>query len=477
MVFSNLTFVCLFLPVVLAFYHGAPHSVRNLVLVGASIVFYLWGGKAAIILVLASIAANFALGQAIAAADADRRTRLIRWSVAGNLFVLILFKYTNFVIGNVNVVLEAMWGRTLPNPHVPLPLGISFITFHILSYLIDVYRGVAEPQRSPVPFALYILNFPQLVAGPIIRYRPMAPQLARRPISFEDIDIGIMRFAAGLGKKLLIANPIGAVADQLFAIEPAGLPTWALWLAVVCYTLQIYFDFSGYSDMAIGIARMFGFRFPENFNYPYRATSIQDFWRRWHITLSAWFRDYVYVPLGGNRGPMWRTTLNLWIVFLLCGAWHGASWNFIVWGLWHGLFLSIERVEVVQRSLARLPEFVRIGYVLLIVLVGWVFFRQPSLDLAFDMLWRMFVPTGSPDATLFVSGQVPPQIMLLVAVAIVFAYPVWPVIKQRLAAAQQGPGSQVAYDVTRAMFIGGVTILCVATMALDQHNPFIYFRF
>jgi alginate O-acetyltransferase complex protein AlgI len=257
MVFSSLTFVCLFLPIALALYHGAPHSIRNWVLVGASIVFYLWGGKAAIILVLLSIAANFALGQAIARAGAERRTRLIRWSVAGNLLVLIAFKYADFIVDNVNLALEPS-GWTIPNPNVPLPLGISFITFHILSYLIDVYRGVAEPQRSPVPFALYILNFPQLIAGPIIRYRPMSPQLGQRPISFEDIDIGVTRFVAGLAKKLLIANPIGAVADQLFAIEPADLPVWALWLAVICYALQIYFDFSGYSDMAIGIARMFG---------------------------------------------------------------------------------------------------------------------------------------------------------------------------------------------------------------------------
>jgi alginate O-acetyltransferase complex protein AlgI len=358
-----------------------------------------------------------------------------------------------------------------------LPLGISFITFHILSYLIDVYRGVAEPQRSPVPFALYILNFPQLVAGPIIRYRPMAPQLGRRPISFEDIDVGVARFVAGLAKKLLIANPLGAVADQLFAIEPADLPVWALWLAVVCYALQIYFDFSGYSDMAIGIARMFGFRFPENFNYPYRAISIQDFWRRWHITLSAWFRDYVYIPLGGSRGPLWRTTLNLWIVFLLCGAWHGASWNFIVWGLWHGLFLSIERIGAVQRLLAWLPEFVRIGYVLIVVLVGWVFFRQPTLELAFETLWRMFIPIGHAPATLYVAAQVPPQILLLIAVAIVFAFPAWPALRQRLAAMQQRTPARIANDLARAAFVGAATMLCVAVMALDQHNPFIYFRF
>ena len=246
---------------------------------------------------------------------------------------------------------------------------------------------------------------------------------------------------------------------------------------MICYALQIYFDFSGYSDMAIGIARMFGFRFPENFNYPYAATSIQDFWRRWHITLSAWFRDYVYVPLGGNRGPMWWTTLNLWIVFLLCGAWHGASWNFIVWGLWHGLFLSIERVGAVQRVLALLPRAVRTAYVLLIVLIGWVFFRQPSLDLALDMLWRMFVPQAGSGTLLLVSALFPPQTLLLILAAIVFAYPVWPAVKQRLAAVADAPRRQVAYDLTRALVVGGITILCVATMALDQHNPFIYFRF
>jgi len=475
MVFSNLTFVCLFLPILLAVYHGAPHSARNLVLVIASMIFYTWGGRLAIVLVLASIAVNFMVGRAIAAAEGDRRMRLVRWSVAGNLLVLIVFKYADFLIGNVNVLLDGRW--TIPQPNIPLPLGISFITFHIISYLVDVYRGTAQAQQSRVPFTLYILNFPQLVAGPIIRYAPMAPQLPHRDVCFEDIDIGVMRFVAGLAKKLLIANPIGSLADQLFAIEPADLPPWALWLAVVCYALQIYFDFSAYSDMAIGLARMFGFRFPENFNYPYSATSIQDFWRRWHMTLSAWFRDYVYIPLGGSRGSFARTAFNLWLVFVLCGAWHGASWNFIVWGAWHGLFLSIERIGVVHRLLNALPSFVRIAYVMLVVLIGWVFFRQESLPLALDMLCRMFVPVTSAGNMLYVSAQISPQILVLIALAIVFSFPVWPAIKARLAAFREQPGRAVPYDLGRAVFIGGVTVLCVATMALDQHNPFIYFRF
>ncbi len=475
MVFSNLTFVCLFLPILLAVYHGAPHSARNLVLVIASMIFYTWGGRLAIVLVLTSIAVNFMVGRAIAAAEGDRRTRLIRWSVAGNLLVLIVFKYADFLVENVNWLLDGLW--TIPQPRIPLPLGISFITFHIISYLVDVYRGTAQAQQSRIPFALYILNFPQLVAGPIIRYAPMAPQLPHRDVRFEDIDIGVMRFVAGLAKKLLIANPIGSLADQLFAIEPSDLPPWALWLAVVCYALQIYFDFSAYSDMAIGLARMFGFRFPENFNYPYSATSIQDFWRRWHMTLSAWFRDYVYIPLGGSRGSFARTAFNLWLVFVLCGAWHGASWNFIIWGMWHGAFLSIERIGVVHRLLNALPSFVRIAYVMLVVLIGWVFFRQESLPLALDMLWRMFVPVASAGSMLYVSAQVSPQILALIVLAIVFSFPIWPAIKQRLAVFQSQPGRQVAYDLGRAVFIGGVTMLCVATMALDQHNPFIYFRF
>jgi alginate O-acetyltransferase complex protein AlgI len=477
MVFSSLTFVCLFLPSVLAVYFVAPRSARNLVLVVASAVFYIWGGRIAILLVGASIAVNFAVGRAIADADQARRQRLIAWSVAGNLLVLIIFKYTSFIIANVNSLLDAFGNWRLPDPAIPLPLGISFFTFHIISYLVDVYRGSAQAQRSPAAFALYIINFPQLIAGPIIRYRPIAGQLDHRPVSFDDVDIGVARFAAGLAKKLLIANPIGAVGDHLFAVAPSDLPIWAVWLAVVCFALQIYFDFSGYSDMAIGMARMFGFRFPENFNYPYSATSIKDFWRRWHMTLSAWFRDYVYVPLGGSRGGTWSTVRNLWIVFLLCGAWHGASWNFIIWGAWHGLFLSIERNELVQRVLSRMPNALRTAYVLLVVLIGWVFFRVTSLDLALDVLARMFALEAGAATMLPVSSHVAAPTLLLIVIAACFALPIWPRLKERIQKMTGTPAEQVVYDVARAVVIGAVTVLCLATMTIDQNNPFIYFRF
>jgi alginate O-acetyltransferase complex protein AlgI len=477
MVFSNLTFVCLFLPTVLACYFIAPRSARNIVLVAGSVVFYVWGGRIAIVLIALSIGINFAVGQAIAVADGARRHRLITWSIAGNLLILIIFKYTNFIIDNVNGVLESVWDLRLPNPVIPLPLGISFFTFHIMSYLIDVYRGVAQAQRSPVAFSLYIINFPQLIAGPIIRYRPIAGQLEDRPVSFDDIDTGVARFAAGLAKKLLIANPIGAVGDHLFAFAPADLPIWAVWLAVVCFALQIYFDFSGYSDMAIGMARMFGFRFPENFNYPYASISIQDFWRRWHMTLSAWFRDYVYLPLGGSRGGHWTTVRNLWIVFLLCGAWHGASWNFIVWGMWHGLFLSIERSAVVQAVLSRTPTPLRIAYVLLVVMVGWVFFRAANLELALDMLARMFALQGGAATMLPVSSYVAGPTLLLIALAACVAFPVWPLAKELMQKMAGTPGEQITFDVGRAVVIGAITVLCLATMTIDQNNPFIYFRF
>jgi alginate O-acetyltransferase complex protein AlgI len=477
MVFSNLTFVCLFLPIVLAAYFTAPQAARNAVLVVASIVFYVWGGRIAIVLVAVSVSVNFALGQAIADAEPIRRHRLISWSIAGNLLVLIVFKYTNFILDNINSVLDSLWSLRIPTPVIPLPLGISFFTFHIISYLVDVYRGVAQVQRSPVAFALYIINFPQLIAGPIIRYRPIAPQLGQRAVSFEDVDTGVARFAAGLAKKLLIANPIGAVGDHLFATAPSDLPIWAVWVAVLCFSLQIYFDFSGYSDMAIGMARMFGFRFPENFNYPYCATSIKDFWRRWHMTLSAWFRDYVYLPLGGSRNSAWTTTRNLWIVFLLCGAWHGASWNFVVWGMWHGLFLSIERLRSVERWLLKAPRVLQNAYVLLIVMVGWVFFRSPTLELALDMLSRMFGLQAGTATMLPISSHVAPPTMLLILLAAFFSFPVWPQVRELARKTIVTAGEQAAYDITRAAFIGVITVLCLATMTIDQNNPFIYFRF
>jgi alginate O-acetyltransferase complex protein AlgI len=477
MVFSSLTFVCLFLPITIALYFSVPERARNHILVIASIVFYIWGGRIAIVLIAVSVAFNFAAGRAIDAAQRGRRARLVAASVAANLLVLIIFKYLDFLVDNINLVIEPTWGWRIPEPAIPLPLGISFFTFHSISYLVDIYRRVAPAQQSFTAFALYIVNFPQLIAGPIIRYRPISGQLVHRTSTFHDFDSGLIRFAAGLAKKLLIANPIGAVADQLFATAPADLPIPVVWFAVVCYALQIYFDFSGYSDMAIGMARIFGFKFPENFNYPYAATSIQDFWRRWHMSLSAWFRDYVYIPLGGSRDGAWSTARNLWIVFLLCGAWHGASWNFIVWGLWHGLFLSLERIGIVARALARAPAAICNIYALAVVLLGWVFFRSPNLELALDMLSRMFGLQRGSDTMLTISTNVAPPTMLLILAAACFSFPIWPRLREAISKAIRSTPEQIVYDLLRAGFVGIIMLLSIATMAVDQNNPFIYFRF
>src|SRR3954451_9725150 len=445
MVFSSPTFVCLFLPLTLALYFLLPKSMNNALLVAASLVFYAWGDPvAALALIIPSVMLNFYFGRIIGASDGARRRMVVVAAIAFNLAVLIAFKYMRFLVGNLNDVLLVFGAPALRVPDIPLPLGISFFTFHILSYLIDIYRGALSPQKSLPAFALYIVNFPQLIAGPIIRYRQIADQLPGRTVTASDFEYGVLRFVTGLAKKLLIADPIGQIADVIFGVPAAELSTGAAWLGVICYALQIYFDFSGYSDMAIGIARMFGFRFPENFNYPYSAVSIQDFWRRWHMTLSAWFRDYVYIPLGGSRGGFWPTARNLWIVFLLCGAWHGASWNFIIWGMWHGLFLSIERIGIVERTLSCTPAVLRNIYVLVVVLVGWVFFRSLTLDQALDMLTRMFGLHQGSQTTLSLSSSVAAPTMELIVAAACFSYPVWPYLQTTLQRTMGGTAQQIA---------------------------------
>ncbi len=331
MVFSSIVFLGLFLPVTFVAYYLAPVRFRNALLALASIVFYAWGEPRFVILMLGSVAMNFWGARLL---DRTRARRRVLGGLVGlNLLLLGIFKYANFAVDNLNALLVPPAGLSaISIKAVALPIGISFYTFHAISYLVDIYRRNATPNRNIVDYSLYIMLFPQLVAGPIIRYKDIHTQLARRDSTLDDITAGILRFTMGLAKKVLIANQLGLIADTGFNAPADQLGAAAAWFCLLCYTLQIYFDFSGYSDMAIGLGRLFGFRFPENFNYPYSARSIQDFWRRWHISLSTWFRDYVYIPLGGNRRGEGRTLLNLWIVFLLTGIWHGASWNFVVWG-------------------------------------------------------------------------------------------------------------------------------------------------
>ncbi len=381
MVFASPIFLFLFLPLTLAAYFALPRRWGNAVLLAASIVFYVWGEGAMVALVLASVAGQ--LADRRENRGGGRRTDGAcdgsRLGVAANLVLLGVFKYANFFVANFNDIAPALGWGTIALATIPLPLGISFFSFHSISYLVDIHRRNADAQKRIDSFALYILLFPQLIAGPIIRYKDIAAQIGARARHCADFAEGVRRFILGLGKKVLVANTLGAVADRVFAIPGGELTTGVAWLGVACYTLQIYFDFSGYSDMAIGLMRMLGFRVLENFNYPYISQSIREFWRRWHISLSNFFRDYLYIPLGGNRRGTLRAYINLAIVFLLCGLWHGANWTFVVWGVWHGVFLIAEHAGL-GNVLDRAWRPLRHVYALAAVVGGWVLFRCDTLS-------------------------------------------------------------------------------------------------
>ena len=397
-------------------------------------------------------------------------------AIVANLAVLAIFKYANFATANINALAPILAITPLALASIPLPLGISFFTFHAISYVVDVYKGNAHAERNLPRFALYILLFPQLIAGPIIRWRDIAAQLPARDERFADFAWGVRRFVLGLGKKVLIANTLGAVADRIFGLPAAELTTPLAWLGLVCYTLQIYFDFSGYSDMAIGLMRMFGFRILENFDYPYVSRSIREFWRRWHISLSNWFRDYLYIPLGGNQRGERRAYANLVLVFLLCGLWHGASWPFVLWGVWHGTFLVLERAAL-DGILRRLGPFAHL-YAMLAVMGGWVLFRCETLAQAghFYAALAGFGP-GDPGRTP-VAEFLDPFVAFMLVVGIVFATP----LARRVgrwrdeASAIAGLQGKVALALDMG-WIGVVFFLSTAFLAAGTYNPFIYFRF
>ncbi len=393
--------------------------------------------------------------------------------------ILVYFKYASFLVENLNVWLARLSLPQIALGPVHLPIGISFFTFQAISYLVDIYRGQSSAQRSIANCALYIALFPKLITGPIVRYRDIAAQLASRTITAADFSAGVQRFVFGLAKKVILANPLGQVADKVFAIPNSDLTAGTAWLGVICYGLQIYLDFSAYSDMAIGLGRMFGFRIPENFDYPYISQSIREFWRRWHISLSTWFRDYLYIPLGGNRVAPWRTYLNLTAVFLLCGLWHGASWNFVIWGLLHGVYLVVERAGF-GKVLERLWRPLRLGYTLLLVTIGWVFFRAADLPQALSYLAAMFGGHGAVGSQYDTLMYLNNKIIITLLAAIAASTPVAQVIGRRLEASM--------FEDTR-IFVRGVVstayicLLCalflfsVAYLAAGTYNPFIYFRF
>jgi alginate O-acetyltransferase complex protein AlgI len=486
MIFNSPVFVFLFLPVLLSLYFLLRKELRNPLLLLASLFFYLWGEKTYIFVLFASIAGNYGLGiclERMRGRPAAARL-VMAAAVALNLGLLGAFKYANFLVGNLNPLLVAVGLKPLILAPVHLPLGISFFTFHALSYVIDVYRQEVPALKSLVTFSLYISFFPQSIAGPIVRYGDVAKQLFDRVVTREGFAAGIQRFLVGMGKKMLIANTVAVPADAIFALPAEGLTAGLAWLGVTCYALQIYFDFSGYSDMAIGLAKMFGFEFRENFQHPYVATSVTDFWRRWHISLSSWFRDYLYIPVGGNRHGRARTYGNLVLVFFLCGLWHGASWTFIFWGAYHGAFLVLERAGL-GRVLEAAWAPCRRVYILLVVMAGWVFFRAATLSGAFAFLGAMAGLARGNGVDYHPSLYFNTEVALALFVGAVAATPVLEWVRQWRARFLESLGDRPLWAwVCQGTFaLGDLAALCLLAlasamlMAAGTYNPFIYFRF
>jgi alginate O-acetyltransferase complex protein AlgI len=476
MVFSSPIFLFLFLPITLGVYFALPGRARNIWLLGTSLVFYGWGEPKFILVMLASITTNFLLALWIdRAGDRDRARLPLTLAVVANIGLLATFKYADFIAGNLNALLGELQLPPFALPSIALPIGISFFTFHALSYVIDVYRGEAPVQRNPLTLGLYIALYSQLIAGPIIRYHDVAHQLVERSVDRADFAYGVERFIVGLGKKVLIANSLAGPADLIFSIPGDQLTLPVAWLGLACYTLQIYFDFSGYSDMAIGLARMVGFRFLENFNYPYISQSLTEFWRRWHISLSTWFRDYLYIPLGGNRVAPWRIYVNLLIVFFLCGLWHGASWNFVVWGLFHGAFLVAERMRLAQWMATWRAPF-RHLYALLVVMVSWVFFRAASLPEAWNYLYAMAGQSPSSGVDYPIALYADAQTLLAMMVGIVASTPVLATVK-RWRDSLSSHGSVIGTSMIEATAQMLILMTSVMLLAAGTYNPFIYFRF
>ncbi len=475
MVFSSAIFLFYFLPVFLVIYHVAGHNHKNLLALLASLFFYSWGGPTFIFIVLASMIVDFGIVRLMQNYDKQsRRKLLISASVVLNIGLLAYFKYANFFVENVNLLLESMGVQALEWIEVALPIGISFFTFQKLSYSVDVYQRRHKPLNSIVDYMLFVLLFPQLIAGPIVRYNEIADQLTNRTANYTHHMrfSGMLRFCIGLAKKLLIANTLGKQVDVVFAMEAAEISTGMAWVAIVAYSFQIYFDFSGYSDMAIGIGRMMGFKFPENFNNPYISRNITEFWRRWHITLGRWMRDYLYIPLGGNRvNSKARLYFNLAVVFVISGFWHGAAWTFIIWGAWHGLFLIFDRIFLIKFT-DRIGKIPSIALTYFIVLLGWVVFRAESFGFAIDYIGRMFAFDGK-DFVLYLDNK----FWFWLLGGAVFAFLTITAVGRKIEQFffEKEHTRKEVFPVFAVCII--LLLFSSASIALGGFNPFIYFRF
>lgn len=505
MVFSSLSFLFVFLPVVFLLHCVVPGvKAKNALLIVFSLVFYAYGEPVYVLLMIVSSLVNYLFGRLMGDVRANdhataltshrdtphprcqppvddhattltfRRRSFLVLGLVFNLGMLCVFKYADLVVGTI----DAISGVGLALPGIALPIGISFFTFQAMSYLIDAYRGETEVCTSFWRLLLYISFFPQLIAGPIVKYHDIADQIEKRTVTVSLAARGLRRFCFGLAKKVLLANQFALVADTMFEAAPAELGMAGAWLGAFAYMMQIYFDFSGYSCMAIGLGQMFGFQFKENFNYPYISRNITEFWRRWHISLSTWFKEYVYIPLGGNRRGVPRACLNKVIVFALCGIWHGASWTFLLWGLYQGLFLLL---EMFIPRLKKLPIVVGNIYTWIVVLFGWVLFRAESLDVFVGMVCAMFGVFGlgagaTADATLaaqqcaLLAQCLTPLFVLIIPVGIVASTPIAPWLKRRFTGSQVAAMS--AYLVALVLLV-----LCLLELSSGSYNPFIYFRF
>lgn len=461
MLFSSMTFVFLFLPLVFTAYLLMPARFRNILLLAASVLFYAWGEPRYVAIMLLTVLINW-LGALLIVRFQKHKTFILTASVITDLSFLFYFKYFDFVAVNIN----AFAGADIPLLKVIMPIGISFYTFQAMSYLIDVYRGKVRAQSDVFRLALYITLFPQLVAGPIVKYHDMAEQLSRRSITPDKVLYGVRRFIIGLAKKVLIANTLGIVADAIFAQPVADFDVLTAWVGALAYALQLFYDFSGYSDMAIGLGAMFGFKFFENFNYPYISKSISEFWQRWHISLSSWFKEYLYIPLGGNRNGTARTVFNLAVVFLATGIWHGAEWTFVAWGVWHGAFVILEKLSGWHKT-SRF-KLLHHAYCLLVLLVGWVIFRAENLTYAYAYLQNMFGLLSSHNITNEIGAYVDNFELIVFAVAIICALPLF---KNMVAV------KSLWADLAVNIWLLILFMLSTAALASSTYNPFIYFRF
>lgn len=466
MVFSSTIFLCVYLPLVLLGYYICPKKGRNLFLLIASLVFYAWGEPKYVFLMIFSILVNYIFGRLM---DKHRENKkrlklMLVLSVVIDLGLLSVFKYTDFIITNVN----AIFGANFDLLNIALPIGISFYTFQAMSYTIDVYRNDVRVQKNLIDFGMYITMFPQLIAGPIVRYADVQDQLAERSVTTADFSEGVMRFVVGLGKKVLLANQMGAVWSEIYALG-GDVSALMAWTGAIAYTFQIYFDFSGYSDMAIGLGRMFGFKFPENFRYPYQSVSITDFWRRWHITLSTWFKEYLYIPLGGNRRGLTRQALNLLIVWSLTGFWHGAGWNFVLWGLYYFVILFIEKLFLLK-ALDKLPKFFRHVYALLLIIIGWVIFASDDVSVLLPYLGSMFGANGA-------IGGMDVYTLLTKAALLVICCIASTELPKKLFLSAAGAMNEKAAFTLKSVLTIALLALSMILLIGDSYNPFLYFRF